>query len=586
MFNGSFGATLALVGGIALFLLGMELLGDGLQRTAGARVRDLLARLTRNRWQAAGGGVLASTLIHSGPTTVILLGFVNAGLLSLAQAIPLVFGANIGTTLSMQIVAFDVGKYSYAVVAVGLLLRQRRRLRDFSLVPIGFGLLFLGLETMKAAFVPLRGNPALLDAIALFDTHSATGYALALLAGIVLTVVFQSSGVVISLLFSLAALGVVDDFRFAIPFVMGAHIGTCSMTLLAAPGGTATAWRTAWAHVMFNVVGAALATALLPLYDWLIPRTSDDVTRQIANFNTVKQALNVLLLLPLAPLFERALLAATRSIGAAEGERCHLDNSLVATPEAAILAVVREMRRQSAIVERMLRTSLDGMVSLDMRKFRTVASQENAVDVIKHQINAYVARIAERSLEPRQTLMLQRLVLASNAIERIGDHVEDIGWLSRQRVERDIWFEDDHMHRLLALSGIVCDMLDTAREAIDPTRDGSRELAEKALEQRDRFKKGSRELKDVMRAWTESGQGDATTTLYFMRYHTILDKIVSHLKALAREERDETYAVHDSGLDRVEPLAPKPAGRPRNHPVHATFEEALRDIPGAREATR
>lgn len=585
MFNGSLGATLALVGGVALFLLGMELLGEGLQRTAGSRVRDLLARLTRNRWQAAGGGVLASTLIHSGPTTVIVLGFVNAGLLSLSQAIPLVFGANIGTTLSMQIVAFNVGKYAYAVVALGLLMRQRKVLRDFSLVPIGFGLLFVGLETMKAAFAPLRDSPALLDAIALFDTHTAGGFLLALAAGTVLTVVFQSSGVIISLLFSLAALGLVDDFHLAIPFILGAHIGTCSMTLLAAPGGTATAWRTAWAHVLFNLVGAGLATAMLPLYDWLIPRTSDDVTRQIANFNTAKQAINVVLLLPLAPVFEKVLLRLTSRIGAADEERCHLDTALVATPEAAILAVVREMRRQASIVERMLRTSLDGMVSLDMRKFRAVASQEHAVDVIKHQINAYIARIAQRSLEPRQTLMLQRLVVASSAIERIGDHVEDIGFLSRQRVAMDIWFEDEHMNRLLEMSGLVCEMLDTAREAIDPTRDGSRELAEKTLEQRAKYKKASRELKETMRAWIESGEGDATTTLYFMRYQTIMDKIVSHLKALAREERDETYTVLDSGLARVEPLAPKPAGRPRNHPIHATFEEALRDLP-PREATQ
>lgn len=570
-----------LLGGIALFLLGMELLGDGMNRTAGPRVQALLSNVAGSRLKGAGVGALASTLVHSGPATVIVLGFVNAGVVSLAQAIPLVFGANIGTTLSMQIVAFNVGKHCFLVIALGMLLRRlatTQMLKDISLIVIGFGMLFLGLETIKLAFAPLAQGNTLRDLVALMDTHSWTGFMQAFIAGALLTVLFQSSGVIVSLLFSLSAIGVVADYRMAVPFILGAHVGTCSMTLFAAPGGTPGAWRAAISHVVFNVVGGVIAVAMLPFYDWLMPRLTGDITRQIANFNTAKQVINVALLLPFTPLLEKGLRKATAWMGDREEEGSHLDPRLLSMPEDAILAVVRELRRQAGIVNQMLRATLDGLVTLDSRKFGSIASQEAAVDVIKRRISDYIAKIALRSLEPSRTVMLQRLVVASSAVERIGDHVEGIAWLSRQKVKNNVWFEDEHMRHLLAMSQLICEMLDQARDAIDPTEEGARIHATRALEQRERYRFHAKQLKESIGQWLNSGRGNATTVLMIHRFLSTYDRIVDQLKTLARQEKKETWTVRDSGLNRVEPLAPRGPGRPENHRTHDSFEAAVKDL--------
>ena len=573
-------AILALMGGIALFLLGMDMLGGGLQRTAGARARALLSGLRGNPVKAAGAGAVFSSLIHSGPATVVVMAYVNAGLLSLAIAIPIVFGANIGTTLSMQVVSFNVGKFFFALLIPGVLLKRYGRSefqRSMGDVILGFGILFLGLETMKAAFTPLRESDAMHQLLGAFHVDSAFGFAMAFLVGVVVTGLLQSSAIIVSLLFSLSALGVVTDYRFAVPFLIGAHIGSVGMALLAAPGGTAAAWRVVWSNVVFNVIGAALAVLMIPFYDWLIPRTSADITRQIANFNTIKQVISVIAILPLAPLVAHLVTRLTPNLGNEQPEESRLDPKLVSTPEDAIVAVIAEMRRQSGIVNSMMRGSLDGLVSLDGRHFRKVEAQEDAVDIIKRQIHEYVEDIALRALEPRQVVMLQRITLVSSAIERIGDHVEGIGWVSRQKVEENIWFEDDHMRQLLVVSGIMVAMMEEATAAIDPRMADARVRAEKTLNLYASYKRHIKALKESIRAWLESGQGTPATALFLMRYVGIFDRIAGQLRILARQEKKDSWAVQLSELKKVEPLAQRAPGRPPDHPVHASFEAALTD---------
>jgi len=573
-------AILALMGGIALFLLGMDMLGGGLQRTAGARARALLSGLRGNPVKAAGAGAVFSSLIHSGPATVVVMAYVNAGLLSLAIAIPIVFGANIGTTLSMQVVSFNVGKFFFALLIPGVLLKRYGRSefqRSMGDVILGFGILFLGLETMKAAFTPLRESDAMHQLLGAFHVDSAFGFAMAFLVGVVVTGLLQSSAIIVSLLFSLSALGVVTDYRFAVPFLIGAHIGSVGMALLAAPGGTAAAWRVVWSNVVFNVIGAALAVLMIPFYDWLIPKTSADITRQIANFNTIKQVISVIAILPLAPLVAHLVTRLTPNLGNEQPEESRLDPKLVSTPEDAIVAVIAEMRRQSGIVNSMMRGSLDGLVSLDGRHFRKVEAQEDAVDIIKRQIHEYVEDIALRALEPRQVVMLQRIILVSSAIERIGDHVEGIGWVSRQKVEENIWFEDDHMRQLLVVSGIMVAMMEEATAAIDPRMADARVRAEKTLNLYASYKRHIKALKESIRAWLESGQGTPATALFLMRYVGIFDRIAGQLRILARQEKKDSWAVQLSELKKVEPLAQRAPGRPPDHPVHASFEAALTD---------
>jgi len=304
-----------LLGGLALFVYGMKVMSDGLQRAAGNRLRDLLYHLTRNRVAAFLIGSVVSLLVHSGATTLMVVGFINAGLMSLVDSIPVILGANVGTTLSMQLVSFKLDEYAFFAIAAGMLLHLAGRkdlLRHIGSVLFGFGLLFLGMTTMSASLAPLKGGPiqALLQST---DAATLAGLLLGFLVSSALTGVIQSSGATIGVLFALASAGVFTEFRQVFALLLGAHVGTCATSLLGAIGTNIEARRAALAHLLFNVLGSLFAMALTPLWLWAIPLTADSLVRQIANAHTLVQLANALVVLPIAGLFAKLVVLVSPS---------------------------------------------------------------------------------------------------------------------------------------------------------------------------------------------------------------------------------------------------------------------------------
>ncbi|MCU0690846.1 MAG: Na/Pi symporter, partial [Polyangiaceae bacterium] len=246
--------AIRLMGGLAFFVYGMKLVSEALQAIAGRRMRDLLYRLTRNRVAGVSVGAAMGFLIHSGATTVLLVTFIHAGMLTLAGSIPVMLGANVGTTLSMQLISFKVGNYALLAVAAGILLKlasSRSFLQHLGGVLLGFGLIFLGMDTMSSAVAPLKEAGLLGSAIALADARSALGFGVALLMSTVVTAIFQSSGATIGVLFALCAAGVFRDLAQVFPIILGAHVGTCSATLIGAVGTNIEARRSAISHLAF-----------------------------------------------------------------------------------------------------------------------------------------------------------------------------------------------------------------------------------------------------------------------------------------------------------------------------------------------
>lgn len=573
-------SILTALGGMALFLLGMELMTDALQRLAGFQVRSWIGRLARNQPSGLAVGTGAGALIHSGPATVIVLGFVNAGILSLYQSIGLVFGANIGTTLSMQIVAFDIGKYSYALLAIAVLIRlisTSWRIHNSTMVLAGFSLLFLGLEAMKTSMAGLQSSHVVLDLLALIDSHSWHGIIIGVLLGTVLTALLQSSGATISILFSLAALGILTDFRDTIPVILGAHIGTTTPTLIAASRGTRSAWRVASVHLFFNVAGCVIALAMLRLYDWIIPLTSGSTLRQIANFNTGVQMTNALLMLPFAHAIER-LVCKLIPVRENEATKSFLDPNLVRTPEMAILSTIHELRRLGRIIEQMYIRTLDGLVSLDIKKFDIVEVQEESVDLIKDEIEHYINQVGERSLSPRQGMLLQHLIISAQAFERVGDYIEALCTVTRHKIEKRIWFDDESMEALLILSRRVKNMIRLTLGSLDPTTLEYRNFANEVLAERKAYKTAVKKIRQTINARMLADGHEATTGLFYARYLSVFDKIVDHLREIARQERKETYLVKEYKLAREEPVAPNAPSRPRPHDLPETYEQALAQI--------
>lgn len=288
-----------LPGGLAFFLYGMELMKDGLRAAAGERLKGILARLAANRFVGMAAGLLATAVIQSSSAvTVMAVGFVDAGLLSLSQAVPVIMGANIGTTVTGQLIALNISDIAplFAFAGVVLFLSAKRgRAKDTGQILLGLGLLFIGMDTMSAAFAPLQDVPGFSGFMAGFDNPF-----LGILAGTIMTCAIQSSSASVGILQALAGQGLIG-LRASAYIIYGQNIGTCLTSVLAAAHSGKNAKRTALCHVLFNVIGTILfllISAFLPIVEWIGALSPGDPVGQIADFNTIFNVASTAVLLP------------------------------------------------------------------------------------------------------------------------------------------------------------------------------------------------------------------------------------------------------------------------------------------------
>ena len=411
---------LSLVGGLALFLFGMSLMTDGLRQAVGGGLRILLTLATRNRVRGLVFGALLGLITHSGPAVIMLIGFVNAGLMTLAQAIPPVLGANLGTSLSMQLVALRIGDYCYGVMALGLVLTlvsKRPAVRQSGRTLLGFGLLFLGLNTSSAAIAPHREVLGRLLARVPFERP--LGLMVGLLVSVGWTALLQSSGATIGMCFVLVSAGVVSDLRQVFPLVLGAHIGTCLTPLLGSLGMHIEARRVAVGHLVFNVLTVILVIGLAPLVYRALPLLSADLLRQTANLHTCSMLAGVLLFLPLSGAYARLLRALVPS-RQPPPQASLLDPGLLEYPEKALCAAIAELQRMARLCARSLRLALGVLVAMRPRDVRLVKLNENVIDEIKLAMKDYLTALTARYLSRRQAILLQHVNRCMADIERIA----------------------------------------------------------------------------------------------------------------------------------------------------------------------
>ncbi|MCK4826906.1 Na/Pi cotransporter family protein, partial [bacterium] len=296
----------SVVGGLGLFIYGIHLMGEGLQNAAGDRLRRLLKALTKNTFSGTllGAGITA-IIQSSSATTVMVVGFVNAGLMTLTQAIGVIFGANIGTTITAQIIAFKLTAVALPAIAIGAclyLFSPKRFWKFFGLFCLGFGILFLGLKIMTSMIKPFAGDPVIQNIFVQFSENPFLG----ILIGAGVTALFQSSSVTTGMIITLASIGLFD-LQAAIPLIFGCNIGTCVTAILASLGTTISAKRAALAHVLFNIMITLLFLPTLPFYYKIIATTSGDIARQVANAHTLFNIVGTLVLVPFASIYAKVV---------------------------------------------------------------------------------------------------------------------------------------------------------------------------------------------------------------------------------------------------------------------------------------
>jgi phosphate:Na+ symporter len=541
-----------ILGGLALFVFGMQLMSQALQRAAGAKVRNLLFHVTRHRLAGLTVGTTLGTMVHSSATTVMVVGFINAGLLTLAASIPVILGANFGTTLSMQVVSFKLDDYCFVGIAVGLLMElvfKRELLKNLGGILLGFGLLFLGMRIMSAGVAPLKGSGTLELLLRYSDASTISGMFIGIGVSTLVTGIIQSSGATIGMLFALAGAGVFQNIDQVLPLVLGAHIGTCATALLGSIGTNIEARRSAVAHLLFNVLGALLAVAMVQFYRWAVPELGGDLVRQIANAHTLVQAVNVLLFLPFVVPYAKLVEKLTPS-KAKPAEHSHLDDRYLDTPEMAIVSALRETRRMAALARRTLVLAMKGLVQLTTEPFAPAQKNEAAVNELKKAIGDYVLRIASHKLSRRQALVVQHVQTAVADIERIGDHATLLIELTTDKVHRRIWFDDASMLELVEMYQRAESILRLTELSLDPQlpKDARKELAAKVLAQRNEYAERSRAIHERHRQRVLDKCEDALTAMFYNRFILCFDKCVRHSKTIAIAELEPMFFVKPKKL--------------------------------------
>ncbi len=442
-----------LLGGLALFLFGIDLMTEGLKAVAGEGMRQVLARLTSNRFMGALTGAFVTAVIQSSSvTTVLVVGFTTAGLMSFAQSIGVIMGANIGTTITAQIVAFKVTKAALAMIAIGfafLFLGRKSRWRHYGEVIMGLGLVFFGMSIMSDAMEPLRSYQPFLDLM----VRMANPY-IGILVAALFTAMIQSSSATTAIVIVLASQGFIT-LPAGIALAFGANIGTCVTALLAAIGKPREALRAAVTHVLFNIAGvllwiafvdelAALVSFLSPSYPGLVgaERLAAEAPRQIANAHTIFNVANTLIFIWLTTMIARFIewLIPDRPIDA-EGiiTARYLDPELLSTPSLALDLVRREVRHMGDHVNEMLDKIMPAIISGSTVSLQEVQEIDERVDVLHAEIVVYLGRISEMELSERQTKELMGLMDAVNDLENIGDVIEmNLVELGRRRLSKRI----------------------------------------------------------------------------------------------------------------------------------------------------
>jgi len=472
---------MTLMGGLALFLFGMDQMAEALKRVAGDSMKRILARLTTSRFKGLLTGAFVTSIIQSSSvTTVMLVGFVTANLMSLSQAIGVILGADIGTTVTAQIVAFKVTKYALLLVTIGFLLiftGKNENTKQYGNLIMGLGLIFFGLGTMSDAMHPLRNYEPFIELM-----QNVSRPVIGILLGTFFTGLIQSSSAAIGVVIALAMQGLIT-LEAGIALSLGANIGTCVTAGLAAIGKPREAVRVAVAHVTFKVVGVLLIVGFIPPFAELVRAVSPtaagltgveklaaETPRQIANAHTIFNVGIGFLFLPAAALFARFCewvvpdkpLEEVTVITAK-----YLDEELISTPSLALDRARLEIGHMGERVMEMLQGIMSAITTGDRDTLRDIARIDDEVDILHGHIVTYLGLISRKALTEEQTRVLVNLMAAANDLENIGDIIEtDMVHLGNERIEKEVRISSETQHVLHRLHEIVSTTTELAIDAV------------------------------------------------------------------------------------------------------------------------
>lgn len=438
----SLSVMISLCGGLGLFLYGMKIMSKAIETVAGAKLRHILEIFTTNRFTGMVVGLIFTAAIQSSSAcTAMVVSFVNAGLMNLYQAAGVILGANIGTTVTSQLVSFNISKYAPIFLFVGvvcLTFSKKEKVKDFGEIIVGFGILFMGLQTMSSSMSFLKEDPAVAGLLQSLDNPF-----LATLMGFAITTIVQSSSVTVSIVLLMAQQDLLT-LPICIYIILGCNIGACSTAVLASLSGKKDAKRAAMIHLWFNIIGTVimyfiLAFAMDPVIAFIMKFSADN-GRFVANAHTFIKIFQVVILLPFVkPLVKLAswtVRGEDRKVGYRENFQLkYIGSKVIFNPATAMIEVVKELDRMASLASENLNRAMNALVTLDEEDIEEVYQVEKNINFLNHSITAYLVKINQSTLPIEDLKSLGALFHVVNDIERIGDHAENVADAARQRIE-------------------------------------------------------------------------------------------------------------------------------------------------------
>lgn len=441
---------LGLAGGLGLFLFGMNLMSEGIEKAAGAKLRSILELFTKNKFMGMIVGILFTGIIQSSSAcTVMVVSFVNSGLMNLYQAAGVIFGANIGTTVTSQLVSFNLSKVAPLFVLIGVIMvsfiknETSKKLGD---IVLGFGVLFMGLSTMSSSMGVLKESEEVVKAF-----MGLNNPLLAVLLGTLVTSIIQSSSVTVSIILLMATQGLLE-LNIVMYIILGCNIGSCATAMIAALSGKKDAKRAALIHLLFNIIGSVILFVILQIAGESIIRMiqsfSADNGRFVANAHTLIKLFQVIVLFPFSSLIVKMTYLLVpgedKKVGYREVNTLkYIGDKVVFNPATAVVEVIKEIERMGELASENLNRAMNGLITLDEEDINEVYEVEKNINFLNHAITNYLVKINQTNLPIEDLKSIGALFHVVNDIERIGDHAVNVADNARTRKEKELSFSKE-----------------------------------------------------------------------------------------------------------------------------------------------
>ena len=462
--------VITLAGGLGLFLFGMKLMSEGLEKAAGAKMRGILEFFTKNRFIGMVVGIVVTAIIQSSSaTTVMVVSFVNSGLMNLLQAAGVILGANIGTTVTGQLIAFNLSEGAPLFVITGVIMvmfSSKINAKRVGEVILGFGILFMGLSSMSGAMSSLREAPQIVEIL-----QGLTSPLMAILVGFVLTAILQSSSATVGIIILMASQGLLH-FEICPFLILGCNMGSCVSAMIASLVAKKDAKRAAWIHFLFNIVGSAIIFVILmfgltPITEAVMRVSGQNPARAVANIHTAIKITEVIILFPFMSLIVKATYRIVPGKDVSPDDRYELKyigHGTILTPATAVVEAIREIEHMGRVAIENLRVSMETLCEPDEQKIASVYENEKYIDFLNKKITDYLVRANEIELPLADAQLAGGLFHVVNDIERIGDHAENFADSAALRQKEGIDLTNKGKSQLTEMTAMVVEILNYSLE--------------------------------------------------------------------------------------------------------------------------